>query len=247
MAAELEPLRSWQPIPDDCRPDRVESLGSAGGFSGAPFWRVESRFGVALPTVLADGPPLGRAAEFIQAVLWHVVREGFELVPLPLSHAGNTRDTFATGAISGNWPPGCRERPTSPSNPTRRRSSTRRWWPWPSFTGPPRHSRCPIRPAAHRPGIRDRRPQLQTWISGDLERSPTRSSRAYGPISRIVRPGDPPARPAAAEGVLELADQRFRRHRVALQPCIRDVWHDHVLFEEDRVSGLIDFGSMAAG
>jgi homoserine kinase type II len=29
-----------------------------------------------------------------------------------------------------------------------------------------------------------------------------------------------------------------------LQPCIRDIWHDHVLFEGDRVSGVVDFGAM---
>lgn len=28
------------------------------------------------------------------------------------------------------------------------------------------------------------------------------------------------------------------------QPCIGDIWHDHVLFEEDRVSGIIDFGGV---
>ena len=29
-----------------------------------------------------------------------------------------------------------------------------------------------------------------------------------------------------------------------VQPCIRDVWHDHVLFEGDQVSGIVDFGAM---
>ncbi len=29
-----------------------------------------------------------------------------------------------------------------------------------------------------------------------------------------------------------------------LQPAIRDLWHDHVLFQLDEVSGFIDFGAM---
>jgi Ser/Thr protein kinase RdoA (MazF antagonist) len=31
---------------------------------------------------------------------------------------------------------------------------------------------------------------------------------------------------------------------VVLQPCIRDVWHAHVLFVGDEVGGIVDFGSM---
>jgi homoserine kinase type II len=29
-----------------------------------------------------------------------------------------------------------------------------------------------------------------------------------------------------------------------LQPCLCDVWHDHLLFEEDRLTGIVDYGSV---
>lgn len=32
---------------------------------------------------------------------------------------------------------------------------------------------------------------------------------------------------------------------VPLQPCIRDVWHDHLLFQGDKLTGIVDFGAMA--
>ncbi len=46
-----------------------------------------------------------------------------------------------------------------------------------------------------------------------------------------------------APRLLELLE-RASQNRLPLQPCIRDVWHDHVLFTNERVTGLIDFGAL---
>ena len=47
----------------------------------------------------------------------------------------------------------------------------------------------------------------------------------------------------AAPTVLALLDHATVLH-VPLQPCIRDIWHEHVLFEGETVSGLVDFGAL---
>ncbi|OHB81625.1 MAG: hypothetical protein A2W31_12235 [Planctomycetes bacterium RBG_16_64_10] len=32
--------------------------------------------------------------------------------------------------------------------------------------------------------------------------------------------------------------------KVEIQPCLRDIWNNHVLFVGPRVSGIVDFGAM---
>jgi homoserine kinase type II len=39
--------------------------------------------------------------------------------------------------------------------------------------------------------------------------------------------------------------QSWEHRTFAIQPCVRDLRAEHVLFEENRVAGIIDFGAMA--
>ncbi len=52
----------------------------------------------------------------------------------------------------------------------------------------------------------------------------------------------PPVRRAAATVRDEL--RKAVEVPVALQPCIRDLWHDHVLFTGDEVTGIVDYGAL---
>jgi len=45
-------------------------------------------------------------------------------------------------------------------------------------------------------------------------------------------------------GALALRLQISPGNQVPLQPCLCDIWHDHVLFSSDTVTGIVDYGSV---
>jgi len=243
MAAELEPLNVLAAYPEDCRSNQIESLGSAGGFSGARFWRVRARAGVLCLRRWPQGHPSAERLEFIQAVLWHVVREGFELVPLPLCtrlHKGYVPHGGYFWELAP-WMPGEADFRVDPTEEKLRAAMIA----LAEFHRAASSFPLPHPPCSPSPGIRDRLRQLQRWTSGDLDRLVAAVEPGLWPdverraatLFRLI--------PRAAGRALMLLDNSVR-YRVSLQPCIRDVWHKHVLFDRREVSGLIDFGSMAA-
>ncbi|MEK6238575.1 MAG: phosphotransferase, partial [Planctomycetales bacterium] len=101
------------------------------------------------------------------------------------------------------------------------------------------------------PGIQQRIDRLESLRDGGLGRirKALQHSRSSDPMSEPM--SDPIAEPAGR--LLELfprAAEEVRRTLLAcqlpvpMQPCIRDVWHDHILFSGNEVTGLVDFGAM---
>ena len=242
MTDEPDHLQVLSYYGDDCRPREIASLGSAGGFSGARFWRVSTDSGTLCLRRWPKESPTTEGLEFIQAVLWYVAREGFALVPLPLENrrfGGYVRHGGHLWELAP-WMPGEADFCQRPSRGKLRAAMVA----LAEFHRAAATFPLPAESLSQSLGICDRLARLQRWMSGDLA-MPRRGHRAGdlagdgragaenpGPLSR--------PQPGACLGLLA----RSARHEVELQPCIRDIWHDHVLYEGPRVSGLIDFGSM---
>lgn len=93
--------------------------------------------------------------------------------------------------------------------------------------------------SAPSPGIGERRARIFTWdatrcthIRDRLER---RDWPAFDTLGLRVLDLYRAAAPRVS-GELEIG----QRVVVTLQPCLRDVWHDHLLFTGDEITGLID-------
>jgi homoserine kinase type II len=225
---------------DDCRPvDRP-------GFSGAFVARVETARGA----FCLRGWPPGTDGERILALhefLAHVRARGvgYVAVPLAADHGETLVDVAGRLWQVEPWLPGSADFWSQPSDVrlaaaltalARIHQASRGFEP---AVGTQSH----LGPAADgiAPTVRDRMERIERWrpdrlaeVRTRLRRLPANRERLAVAAERIVRVFERVAPSIAAE--LGLA----ARTPVPLQPCLRDVWHDHVLFSGDEVTGLVD-------
>lgn len=212
-------------------------LGNHGGFSGARLWRVEGAGG---PLCLRAWPneTMAERLTFIHRAMRAAHDAGLAFVPTVFS----TLDGFTVSAAAGRlwdltaWLPG---RADFHERPSRERLTAAcvalallhsAWTPAFSYRAGP----CPA--------VQRRLDRTREWLA--LARS------GWWPVPD--RRGSDPVRPwaerawTALQGKVERVPQRLAAWGacpVPLQFCLCDVWHAHVLFDGDAVTGLIDYGS----
>lgn len=215
------------------------------GFSGASVWRVETRSSpCCLRATPAETCNLSRL-KGLRSLLAHVAAEGLIEVSVPIRRADGATFVVADGRV---WQlePWCQGRADywqRPSDPRLRNASIclARWHR--AAAGfrcqPDEHLWFFVCAAAPSPGLRERVEQLESW--GDHRLDETRRALSADDWAEFRQLGqrllETFRRVAPAIGQqLRLGAQV----QVPLQPCLRDIWHDHVLFTGDKVTGLID-------
>lgn len=214
----------------------AEPLGNRGGFSGARLWRVRTEWG---DLCLKAWPP-GHMSPRFHAGTADLIRfardAGLAFVPVVRPAPDGLTciqyvDRFWD--LTG-WMPGAADFHDNPS-PARLRAATvalarlHRVWNHSGFTPEP----CPA--------------VIRRLFAADGWSYET--AGGWSPTLAAADPVSPWAERAWNLVIRQLANVRrsldaWRPVDVPVQPCLCDVWHDHVLFSGDKVTGLIDYGAV---
>jgi Ser/Thr protein kinase RdoA (MazF antagonist) len=222
--------------PKACRPTSIlEPLGNAGGFSGARLWRFVSLRGT---LVLRSWPSNGPDRSHLEQIhAWLIEAGDLGFLPLPIATLDGRTLVIDDGRFweLTPWLPGSADLARPPTSEHLRAM----------FAGLAAfHVRLSLyRTDGPSPGLEARTQEIDRLILGEFD-------HLRAAIDR--NPSDPASTLARAwlDRVVRLAsrtriDSRQGAGRVLpLQPCLRDARPDHFLFEDDKLTGLVDFGAM---
>ena len=217
---------------------QVEPLQGAGGFSGAAFWRISTSKAQLCLRRWPREHPTQTQLQAIHDVLYHAFANGFRKLPVPLRSQNGQAFLTADGHFweLAPWLPGVADFDAHPS-PERLDAAMLALAQFHRSV-----EALALRPGSP-PGITNRREQLsQLCATGTSELMPAiermEPSEFQWRLAIILSSFDQNA--ARVQSLLAVASHV----RAPRQPCIRDIWHDHVLFQGEEVSGIVDFGAL---
>jgi Ser/Thr protein kinase RdoA (MazF antagonist) len=216
----------------------VEPLGNRGGFSGARLWRCAAGPSAYCLRAWPAGSPAPERLGQIHVLMTSALRAGLAFVPEVLGtraggtwvgHAGRLWDLTL-------WKPGAAdfcERPSPARLSEAGAALARVHEVW-------RRSRAEAGPC---PAVGRRLDAARGWQQ--LARAgwrPDFAAAVGAPFTPWAERAWQMLAPWVARLPALLAPWQGRA--LPLQPCLCDVWHDHLLFQGDRLTGLVDYGAV---
>jgi Ser/Thr protein kinase RdoA (MazF antagonist) len=248
MEHDLDDLLALYPEP--FQPLRVESLGGAGGFSGAQFWRISTTQGEFVVRRWPREHPSRERLALIHAVLAFAGQRGMQILPIPVQgHGGNSFVSYAgylwevcpwlNGEANFYHQPSDEKLVAAMKSLATFHQATRDFLPqWSKVERIP-----PSWEPRTQSAVGDRLGRLAALTPAEIcrlsERVTADTFPGLAPLARKFLTLVSKVSPAAKAGLAPLARLQCPR-----QPCIGDIWHDHVLFVGEQVTGLVDFGAL---
>jgi Ser/Thr protein kinase RdoA (MazF antagonist) len=209
-------------------------LGNHGGFSGARLWRVEAGGAALCLRAWPPGDPTPERLAWLHELMAAARAAGLAFVPAVL-RAGAATVVAHAGRLweLTDWLPGDADFHEHP-HPARLRAAcaalARLHHAW--------ADRYPARGTC--PALARRLDRAAAWLA--------LASPGWCPRPSAVDPVRPWAERAARllsawAGRVAPLLAPWAGRPFALHPCLCDVWHDHVLFDGNAVTGVIDYGS----
>jgi Ser/Thr protein kinase RdoA (MazF antagonist) len=232
-----------QHYPLDCQPSRVEPLGSAGGMSGAQFWRLAAPRGELGLRRWPPEHPTPERLRFIHAVLAHAKRHGITFLPIPITtHAGQSFVQHADHLWEiAPWMPGVANYAQAPSTEKLRAAMIALAKIHVAVQDFSRQGSTTSDGGS--PAINDRLTRLHELSQGGQQKLAQAITNTHWPELAPLAREFLGVLPRALPGVIASL-QPLAHTPLPLQPCLRDVWHDNVLFTGNQVTGIVDFGAL---
>jgi Ser/Thr protein kinase RdoA (MazF antagonist) len=209
-------------------------LGNHGGFSGARLWRLETSAG---NFAVKAWPKDWRSPEDL-AWIHRLITQAAVHAWMPRAMPTDGGATFVASEDRLwevlTWMPGASDFAQAPSNARLEAVATalaqlHQTW----AANEPRTEACPA--------ARRRLESFQTW----KQLLETGWRPAFAPLDPYQANAERLFQIVGAKiDVVPMMLSAWVNRQLPVQPCACDLWHDHVLFSGDTVSGVIDFGSV---
>ncbi len=237
-------LRYLTPWVEDVSQARMESLGVTGGFSGAVIWRVSVAGKQLCLRRWPQAHPTLTGLQAIHGLLQHVSSAGFHLVPVPLpTLRGETYFIHEDHLWELTpWMPGEASIAREPTD-TKLTSAMTELARFHQAASSYRFTKDEPQ-LARSPGLQERLTLVRRLQQGELKQLWLATRTAEASDLRELAFELLEAMGHLLEPVGSYL-QKVADTPLPLQWCLRDVRHDHILFQGERVSGLLDFGAVA--